>query len=134
LLSFLDLHNILINHMHRNHQVNGDGCGIGWYSTCSSGNRARSTSLNGSSQSSASLDKKKLTPCMVHCRLHIVRSWHKRKIFLIYYFLGVFTTISPAWSNRNLNRLAEKVESKLFFGHVRYVQKTHGVMIVCHLI
>lgn len=31
----------------------------------------------------------------------------------------VFTSILPAWSNRNLHRLAEKVRSGLFFAHVR---------------
>lgn len=24
--------------MHRNHQINGDGCGIGWYSCCNETN------------------------------------------------------------------------------------------------
>jgi len=75
-----DLHDVLLNHLHRNHQVNGDGCGIGWYSCCATNGYATK--------------KKQLIPC-------------------------VFTTISPAWNNRNLLRLVEKVESKLFFGHVR---------------
>lgn len=31
----------------------------------------------------------------------------------------VFTSITPAWSNRNLHRLAEKIRSTCFFAHVR---------------
>jgi predicted glutamine amidotransferase len=31
----------------------------------------------------------------------------------------VFTSVSPAWSNQNLRRLAEHVRSPLFFAHVR---------------
>jgi ergothioneine biosynthesis protein EgtC len=31
----------------------------------------------------------------------------------------VFTSVTPAWSNRNLHRLAEKIHSKCFFAHVR---------------
>ena len=31
----------------------------------------------------------------------------------------VFTSTQPAWSNRNLHRLADKVRSNLFFAHVR---------------
>jgi predicted glutamine amidotransferase len=31
----------------------------------------------------------------------------------------VFTSITPAWSNRNLHRLAEKIRSCCFFAHVR---------------
>jgi ergothioneine biosynthesis protein EgtC len=31
----------------------------------------------------------------------------------------VFTSVQPAWSNRNLHRLAEKISSGCFFAHVR---------------
>ena len=31
----------------------------------------------------------------------------------------VFTSITPAWNNENLNRLAMKLESGLIFAHVR---------------
>ena len=31
----------------------------------------------------------------------------------------VFTSLTPAWSNKNLRRLAEHVESRCFFAHVR---------------
>ncbi|MCC3860125.1 class II glutamine amidotransferase [Pseudemcibacter aquimaris] len=32
---------------------------------------------------------------------------------------GVFTSIEPAWSNRNLRRLSEKIVTSCFFAHVR---------------
>ena len=32
---------------------------------------------------------------------------------------GVFTSITPAWSNRNLLNLAEHIESACFFAHIR---------------
>jgi predicted glutamine amidotransferase len=32
---------------------------------------------------------------------------------------GVFTSITPAWSNRNLLNLAEHIESSCFFAHIR---------------
>lgn len=32
---------------------------------------------------------------------------------------GVFTSVRPAWSNRNLRRLAEKIRSTCVFAHVR---------------
>lgn len=31
----------------------------------------------------------------------------------------VFTSVTPAWNNENLNRLATKIESRLVFAHVR---------------
>lgn len=31
----------------------------------------------------------------------------------------VFLSVTPAWNNLNLIRLAEKIKSPLFFGHVR---------------
>lgn len=32
---------------------------------------------------------------------------------------GVFTSVEPAWSNRNLRELSEKIETHCFFAHVR---------------
>jgi ergothioneine biosynthesis protein EgtC len=32
---------------------------------------------------------------------------------------GVFTSVTPAWSNRNLHRLADKIHSSCVFAHVR---------------
>lgn len=32
---------------------------------------------------------------------------------------GVYTSVSPAWSNRNLHRLSEKIRSGCFLAHVR---------------
>lgn len=31
----------------------------------------------------------------------------------------VFTSVTPAWNNRNLQRLADKIRSTCFFAHVR---------------
>merc|ERR1712137_814241 len=36
----------------------------------------------------------------------------------------IFTSISPAWNNRNLHRLSHKITSPLFFAHIRAA--THG--------
>ncbi len=46
---------------------------------------------------------------------------------------GVLTSTTPAWSNRNLQRLSEKVRSPLFFAHVRAA--SHGALVSevnCH--
>jgi len=39
----------------------------------------------------------------------------------------VFTSLTPAWSNRNLRRLAVHIHSPLFFAHVRAA--THGTLV-----
>jgi len=61
-----------------NSPLNGDGFGIGWYTT--DGNDDKNQEFQ--------------TPC-------------------------VFLSVTPAWNNLNLIRLAEKIKSPLFFGHVR---------------
>ena len=45
---------------------------------------------------------------------------------------AIFTAITPAWSNMNLKRLAEKTHSSLIFAHVR--ASTSGALaeINCH--
>ena len=45
---------------------------------------------------------------------------------------AIFTAITPAWSNLNLERLAEKTRSSLVFAHVR--ASTSGALaeINCH--
>ncbi|MGD8514248.1 MAG: class II glutamine amidotransferase [Granulosicoccaceae bacterium] len=46
---------------------------------------------------------------------------------------AVFTSVSPAWSNRNLHRLAEKIRSGCFFAHVRATTRGSLVNeINCH--
>jgi glutamine amidotransferase len=46
---------------------------------------------------------------------------------------GVFTSVTPAWSNRNLHRLAEKIRSGCFFAHVRAASRSSLVNeINCH--
>jgi len=45
----------------------------------------------------------------------------------------VFTSIRPAWANRNLYRMAEKVRSGLFFAHVRAASPGMAVSeLNCH--
>lgn len=46
---------------------------------------------------------------------------------------GVFTSVTPAWNNRNLHRLAEKIRSNCFFAHVRAASPNSLVNeINCH--
>lgn len=46
---------------------------------------------------------------------------------------GVFTSISPAWNNRNLLNLAEHIRSGCFFAHVRAASPGTGVSEAnCH--
>jgi ergothioneine biosynthesis protein EgtC len=45
----------------------------------------------------------------------------------------VFTAVTPAWSNRNLQRLAEKIRSTCVFAHVRAASPGTGVTeLNCH--
>jgi len=45
----------------------------------------------------------------------------------------VFTSVTPAWSNRNLHRLAEKISSPCIFAHVRAASPSMVVSeINCH--
>ena len=61
--------------------LNGDGFGIGWYSSC-------------------------MTRCQVVPRPQDTRPC-------------TFTSVTPAWNNDNLNRLAMKLDSGMIFAHVR---------------
>jgi len=65
-----------------NSPLNGDGFGIGWYTTGELCVQEGQTNIESQ------------TPC-------------------------VFLSVTPAWNNLNLIRLAEKIKSPLFFGHVR---------------
>ncbi len=47
-------------------------------------------------------------------------------------FPGVFTSIKPAWNDRNLRHLAEKIKSKCFFAHVRAASKGEVNETNCH--
>ncbi|OQS02528.1 hypothetical protein THRCLA_05104 [Thraustotheca clavata] len=87
-------------------QLNADGFGIGWYAEKLYSNKQREydevmPSPKKQCRHSDSVDgvvvprnREYETPC-------------------------VFTSISPAWNNRNLVQLADKVSSPLFFAHVR---------------
>ncbi|KAF0694256.1 Aste57867_14851 [Aphanomyces stellatus] len=82
-------------------QLNADGFGIGWYAEKLYSAKTRDELFSPKRRVSDSFDgvvvprnKEYETPC-------------------------VFTSISPAWNNRNLVQLADKVSSPLFFAHVR---------------
>ncbi|KAG9411941.1 hypothetical protein AC1031_017579 [Aphanomyces cochlioides] len=80
-------------------QLNADGFGIGWYAEKLYSTKAREGHLSPRRRESfdgvvVPRNKEYETPC-------------------------VFTSISPAWNNRNLVQLADKVSSPLFFAHVR---------------
>jgi len=45
---------------------------------------------------------------------------------------GLFTSLTPAWSNRNLLYLAAKIESPCFFGHVRAASSGGVSTFNCH--
>lgn len=44
----------------------------------------------------------------------------------------IFTSITPAWNNANLTRLAEKIKSPLIFGHVRATTAGSLSLDNCH--
>lgn len=45
----------------------------------------------------------------------------------------IFKSISPAWSNANLTRLAEKIRSPLVFAHVRASTMAGARELACYL-
>ena len=46
---------------------------------------------------------------------------------------GLFTSVQPAWGNRNLSRLAPKIASTCFFAHVRAASKGSPITeLNCH--
>ena len=78
--------------------MNGDGFGIGWYSNDlgegkkKEKERVKVKGWEGEKEEGRQIEEG--SPC-------------------------VFTSITPAWNNINLQRLAEKIVSKLIFAHVR---------------
>ncbi|KZW01993.1 N-terminal nucleophile aminohydrolase [Exidia glandulosa HHB12029] len=44
----------------------------------------------------------------------------------------IFTSVTPAWNNENLTRLAEKIKSPLIFGHVRATTAGSLSLDNCH--
>ncbi|CAO1620009.1 unnamed protein product [Jaminaea pallidilutea] len=76
--------------------VNGDGFGLGWYDAEGSGSSSSSsTSSSSSSRTPSSKDAANPeAPC-------------------------IFTSVTPAWNNQNLQRLCEKIRSPLVFAHIR---------------
>ncbi|BFZ57738.1 glutamine amidotransferase subunit [Savitreella phatthalungensis] len=95
--------------------INGDGFGVGWYSdeACQSPTQSAPLSPRTASAGASEIEETRTVsgtgpgPC-------------------------IFTSISPAWNNANLARLADKTRSRLIFGHVR--ASTAGVLaeVNCH--
>lgn len=84
--------------------VNGDGFGLGWYdadeaecSGTSSLDSREPTTPQQASSSSSSTSKDHPNPS-APC---------------------IFTSVTPAWNNQNLQRLCEKIRSPLVFAHIR---------------
>ncbi|KAL8429121.1 hypothetical protein Efla_003174 [Eimeria flavescens] len=107
--------------------LNGDGFGVGWYTThveravngsnlsllrdgATSGELAVHTQPSASKNSNAASTSSDSSQCskddMGAC---------------------VFTSLKPAWADRNLFNLAEKIASRLFFAHVRAASSTLGI-------
>ncbi len=85
-------------------QLNADGFGIGWYAESmyrvkeSADVISPKTKRRKRNESSGSVVIERNTQYETPC---------------------VFTSVTPAWNNRNLVQLADKVSSPLFFAHVR---------------
>ncbi|KAL8272882.1 hypothetical protein Esti_003191 [Eimeria stiedai] len=113
-----------IRNAYQKASLNGDGFGVGWYTNCvdaavtgsnlsllrdgsTSGEFAVNTPL--ADEDAASIDSTD-SDCLKSdsgaC---------------------VFTSLKPAWADRNLFNLAEKISSRLFFAHVRAASSTLGI-------
>ncbi|KAI1300748.1 hypothetical protein EDD11_005949 [Mortierella claussenii] len=76
--------------------INGDGFGVGWYES----EQKCTSTLSSSSMATAPAayltdsDSSQAAPC-------------------------IFTSVTPAWNNMNLIRLADKIKSSLIFAHIK---------------
>lgn len=114
--------------------LNGDGFGIGWFppdGTAPSADQTPCVSLRGT------LRRPSVVACCVSCCgawlcMCSVAAAHPGPMLLAHPHTQValphmfptpkpqvFTSITPAWNNENLNRLATKLESGVIFAHVR---------------
>lgn len=87
-------------------QLNADGFGIGWYAE-----PMYQAKLQVDEVLSPQTKRRKRTDS-VGAAVVIERNRQ-------YETPCVFTSVTPAWNNRNLFQLADKVRSPLFFAHVR---------------
>lgn len=82
--------------------VNGDGFGVGWYDAASTTEAQNEVSGAGQDAQQAS-EQARLPGAVNH---HPTAPC-------------IFTSVTPAWNNANLHRLADKIKSPLIFAHVR---------------
>eukprot|EP00923_Selenidium_pygospionis_P010710 GHVN01018736.1.p1 GENE.GHVN01018736.1~~GHVN01018736.1.p1 ORF type:complete len:409 (-),score=95.24 GHVN01018736.1:26-1252(-) len=120
--------------------LNGDGFGIGWYSLPylgSSGLNGKRTNYHSPYARCCGESETKVSRCVrrrpitqeAHCddSIEVSRESHFDEPC-------VFTSLKPAWSDRNLHMLAEKTYSRLLFAHVRAAGPSSGVSteLSCH--
>lgn len=74
--------------------VNGDGFGLGWYDDRECERDVEQPQQQQRDGSSSSKGENRQAPC-------------------------IFTSVTPAWNNQNLQRLCEKIRSPLVFAHIR---------------
>jgi glutamine amidotransferase len=111
---------------------NADGFGIGWYEAKDESHAAQLLSTTPPTDARRNSSGSKISSCkssdVAAQRMQaeaeererpcVFKSIHPVRIFL--YVSRTFTNTScKAWSNANLNRLAEKIRSPLVFAHVR---------------
>uniref|UniRef100_A0A0G4GN72 Glutamine amidotransferase type-2 domain-containing protein n=1 Tax=Chromera velia CCMP2878 TaxID=1169474 RepID=A0A0G4GN72_9ALVE len=93
--------------VHEQSSLNGDGFGVGWYAPPLRGDGSRLRREKRGEEAEECDDE--MEPC-------------------------VFTSLKPAWSDRNLYNIAEKVSSHLVFAHVRAAAPGSGISteLSCH--
>ncbi|CDJ59185.1 WD domain-containing protein, related [Eimeria maxima] len=115
-----------IRNAYQKASLNGDGFGVGWYVTKSSKNASPSVSactnlsLFGPCGATGDGTNGKKTPDAHAATANPISSVDDGGAC-------VFTSLKPAWADRNLYNLAEKISSRLFFAHVRAASSTLGV-------
>lgn len=101
------------NHIQRNANINGDGCGIGLKTFFFF------SSLLLLLPSFLIKDMQELISLMIHILSSSTRYIHISHPLMQHFPHDLSFQLLPAWNNRNLFRLADRLRSHLFFGHVR---------------
>ncbi|CDJ49273.1 hypothetical protein EBH_0060350 [Eimeria brunetti] len=111
-----------IRNAYQKASLNGDGFGVGWYVTKCSERASSCTNLSLLRPCEASQDARngKKSPEGDAAAATPLSSDDDGGAC-------VFTSLKPAWADRNLYNLAEKISSRLFFAHVRAASSTLGV-------
>lgn len=101
--------------------LNGDGFGVGWYTTEHNGRDGlrANLSLLRDGNSRRQINEDAPTPDSRITSMTNVCSEDEG-------VACVFTSLKPAWADRNLYNLAEKISSRLFFAHIRAASSTLG--------